>query len=72
MTTGSSTFAGLSAFAGSFAFASPFASASFILFSPSASPLLPVVHDIIKPFYIRKSVTSIDNTTTLKTLKSII
>ncbi len=55
--------------------ANPFASADFsasagsIVPSPSTGSLLPIVLNMTKPFYIRKPVTSADNTTVAKILK---
>lgn len=55
-----------------FAFAGSSASACFIISSPSAGLLLPVVLYMTKFFHKKKSVTSTDNTTTTKILKGII
>lgn len=52
--------------------AKPSASASSIIPSPSASPLLPLVLDMTKPFHIGKRITSIDNITIIKILKDTI
>ncbi len=49
-----------------------FASASPIVPSLFAGPLLPIILDMTKPFHIRKPVTSADNTTITKILKGTI
>lgn len=45
------------------------AAASFLILKLSASLLLPIILNITKSFYIRKDVTSADNSTAMKTLK---
>lgn len=57
---------------GSSGSASPSASTGFIVFSPSASLLWPIILDMTKPFYIEKLVTSAENTTNTKILKDTI
>lgn len=60
MTTGFSTSTSLFVFTG------------FIISSPSISPLLLVILDMIKSFYIGKSVTNANNIIIIETLKGII
>lgn len=50
----------------------PSMSARLIVYPASAGLLLPVVLDIIKPFYIKKAVTSANNATVMKTLKGTV
>ncbi len=49
-----------------------FKSANPIVSPPFAGPLLPVILDMTKPFYIGKPVTSANNTTLTKILKGTI
>lgn len=50
---------------------SPFTSASLIFF-PSASFLMLIVQDMIKPFYIRKPIIGADNRTAIMYTKEIL
>lgn len=69
MTIGSSASGNLFVSANLFAFNALSTSTGLIVLSPSTGLLLLVVLDMTKLIYIRKLVTSADNTTTTKILK---
>ena len=62
----------LSSFATPSTSANSFTSIGLITLSLSTGPLLPIVLDITRPFYIKKLVTSTNNTTITKILKDTI